>query len=275
MGEPMLGWFKERVRTIIGLDLDDYSSRQLDHRLEFILHQTGVESYSEYALLLERDAEARHEFLRYLKINVSSFFRDPGKWKILAEEVIPNLVDRATQRLVDSVFGPGSPEIRTWSAGCSVGAEPYTLAMILKEAADKSSFSFLPILATDVVPEILDRAREGYFTENDVKDVVSYLRTRYLERKGGRWRVCKEIRKKVRFVLHDFLKDTWSTGYDLILCRNVLIYINEDVRERLYRRFWKSLVPGGVLFMGAPELILQPEEYGFSSITASMYRKVK
>ncbi len=268
------GWFKEQIKNLMGIDLNDYSTRQLDHRLTFIMKQADVKTYREYYCLLEDNPEKCRDFLKHLKINVSSFYRDRQKWDRLTEEVLPGLVARARDRRRKSIFGPGLPELRVWSAGCATGAEPYSMAIVLEETKGILGFTYMHILASDVVPEVLKKARTALFSDKDIKDIPQALKNKYLMREKDGWRVIGRARKHVKFIRHDLLKDSWSTRFDLILCRNVLIYMNDHVKQRLYTQFRENLRPGGVLFLGGSEMILQPEEYGYKKVTASFYERV-
>jgi chemotaxis protein methyltransferase CheR len=158
-----------------------------------------------------------------------------------------------------------------WSAGCSYGAEAYSLAIIFHELPSGALKS--PILATDIDTEILQRAREGVFTDADLKNVSGARKRRHFAPVAGGWRVGDHLRPSVEFRRHDLIADAFERGFDLILCRNVVIYFTDEAKAELYRRLWTSLTPGGVLFIGGTEHIIDSRQIGFEPISSFFYRK--
>jgi len=251
-------YFKRRLLDFAGIDLNSYKPEQMDRRLKALMTQVGAKNYAEYARLLQRDQVQLKRFRDYFTINVSEFFRDPPKFAYLRDTVLPELLRRRRS-------------INIWSAGCSYGAEPYTIAMILDQL---SPFRQHRILATDIDERILERARAGDdYKDADVRNVPESYRQRYLSQNGESYRVVEKIRKRVEFRRHDLLRDPYEVGFDLIVCRNVVIYFTEEAKDRVYQGFYRSLNPGGILFSGGTEIVPRARELGFRSGPVGFYVK--
>jgi chemotaxis protein methyltransferase CheR len=238
-----------------GPDLHAFRPRQLHRRVLAYADSRGDAGLRELAARLGKGHGAMQEFLDYVAINVTQLYRNPERWRDLQEKVLPRLDAR----------GP----LRCWSAGCSNGAEAYTLAMVLKGARPGNH----SILATDIDETALREAREGEFSEEDVAAVPPRERDRWLEQSNGRWRVCSELRLSVMFRRHDLLSSPFRTGSDLILCRNVAIYFTEEAKASLFARFAAALRPGGFLFVGNTERVAAPERIGLQSDLPFFYRR--
>lgn len=219
--------------------------------------RANAEGLLAYARLLERDPHRLQEFKDFITINVSEFFRNPEKYRELNELVIPTLLR-------------SSPRLRVWSAGCSNGAEPYSVAIILEELTPGQRHY---ILATDLDATILARAREGLYTERDIQNVVKSRRLKYFQQVNGGFQIIPAVRERVEFRQHDLLRDPFPDHFDLILCRNVVIYFTERAKEELYLKFHRALKPGGVLFVGGTECIIKARDLGFDPFSPFFYRK--
>jgi len=252
--------FRRRAYKITGLDLTSYKAPQMHRRLSVLLTRLKVVSFDEYARLLENNAERRQEFRDYVTINVSEFFRDSDRFADFEAKVLPELLANA-----------GS--VRAWSAGCSIGAEPYTLAILLRELGPGRAHR---ILATDVDQTILDRAKAGTdYLASDLRNVGAVRTGRwFVAEPNGRYTVGPEPRAMIRFQKHDLLRDAHPTGpFDLIACRNVVIYFTEAAKERIFQGFVSALRPGGVLFVGGTEAIMRPQSLGLAVMSPGFYRK--
>jgi len=250
--------FQRRIKEKTGIDLTAYKRPQMERRLRSLISQSGATSFQQYLHLLDKSPQMMDEFRKRMTINVSELFRNSDKFEELQNDILPRLqfVDRRP---------------RVWSAGCSYGAEAYSLAIILHESVPGALNP--PILATDIDTEILNRAREGVFSEADMKNVSAMRRRRYFTPVAGGWRVADTLRPFVEFRRHDLIADAFERGFDLILCRNVVIYFTDDAKAHLYRRLWSSLRPGGVLFIGSTEHIMDAREIGLEPISAFFYRR--
>ena len=248
--------FVRRVAEKTGIDLGSYKRKQMERRLRSLAQGYGTSSLLEFYDLLERDAEVLDQFRRRMTINVSELFRNPDKFEELRRNMLPGLLRTARR-----------PKV--WSAGCSHGAEAYSVAILLRELGAAEAW----ILGTDIDEDMLARAREGRFSEADMKN-VSPLRRRRFFRQDGRWHsVRPELRHMVQFRHHDLLRDRCDKGFHLILCRNVVIYFTEEAKDRLYPRLYESLAPGGVLFTGSTERISRAQRLGFESLSGFFYRR--
>jgi chemotaxis protein methyltransferase CheR len=252
--------FRRRAYQLTGIDLTSYKAPQMHRRLSALLSRLGLGSFAEYGRLLESDPVRRQEFRDYVTINVSEFFRDAQRFDELERRVLPELLhDR--------------PWLRVWSAGCSNGAEAYSLSIVLQELRPDHAHS---ILATDVDQTILERARAGTgYLASDLRNVGDARTRRWFVPLGdGRFSVAPGARLGMRFARHDLVQDAFPSGpFDLIACRNVVIYFTEAARERIFNGFVAALGPGGVLFLGATEAIMRPQALGLSVIGPGFYRK--
>lgn len=196
-----------------------------------------------YARRLRDDPAEAEALLAALTIHVSQFFRNPSTFDHLRRQVLPALIERAgrTRR----------GELRLWCAGCAGGEEPYSLAMLARELAPPGLS--LSLLATDLSPVILERAREGLYAPTRLVQVPAELRERYFHAEGQDFRLDREIRRMVRFRRQDLLAAGEYPRADLILCRNVLIYFSRPEQERIADRFSRALPPGGFLVIGRAE----------------------
>lgn len=249
-------WFCERVQAKTGLDLKQYKRPQMERRLRSMAERVGARNLEEYWAVLERDARQFAYFIDRITINVSELFRNPEKFDELRRVILPEL------RHLGGA-------LKVWSAGCSYGAEPYSLAILLEEMRPLA----YQILATDVDETILEKAREGFFAPEDMRNVSAEWRQKYFVQQGNRYQVKPELKRNMIFRKHNLLADPFDSGFHLIVCRNVVIYFTEEAKDKLYARFFQSLVPGGVLFVGSTERIFNYREIGFEMPLAFFYRK--
>lgn len=252
-------YFYEWVFTHLNIQLDAYKEKQLRRRIHTIMRQSGAQTLEEYAGLIHLDQAIRQKFLDYITINVTEFFRN--------KDLFDNF-----ERLLQTNLSKKFDSISIWSAACSIGAEPYSLAMIMKR-------NNLPlkntILATDIDEPILDRAKQGIFRENELKNLSLVDKNKYFVEKDNRFLLDAEIKKMVNFKKHDLILDTYEKNFHVIVCRNVTIYFKNETKEAIYRRMSDSLVIGGLLFTGATETIYQPERYGMRKVDSFIYEKIK
>ncbi|MBE3575675.1 MAG: protein-glutamate O-methyltransferase CheR [Firmicutes bacterium] len=263
---PAAAWdfetFAQHVYAKSGIDLRAYKRQQMQRRINSLMQSLGIEDYRIYFELLDKDRGRYEEFLRRLTINVTEFFRNPERYDDLREKILPELARNAARR--------GEP-LKIWSAGCADGAEPYSVAMIL---AEMGLLRQARILATDVDVQVLERARAGVFVEFEMKNISSQRMQRFFVSGGqGRFQVVEDLRRAVEFRRHDLLQDPYESGFDLILCRNVVIYFTEDAKHSLYRRLVGALAEQGILFVGGTEPILRYREYGLDLVGQGFYRR--
>ena len=249
--------FKAKLKRKTEIDLDLYKAPQMQRRIMNLARRNGYDKYSAYFDKVVQDKDDFAAFIEYLTINVSEFFRTPDKFAKLETDVIPELMKRSSR-------------LNIWSAGCSIGAEPYSLAMILNDMTPTTRHR---ILATDLDIEILGKAKAGVYNENELKAMSEARKSKYFTRQGDKYAVSPDIKQRIEFKRHNLLKDSFETGFDLILCRNVVIYFTEEAKDQLYANFFKALKPGGILFVGATEAILNFRKLGYTSYQPFFYQK--
>lgn len=249
--------FKAKLKRKTEIDLDLYKAPQMQRRIMNLARRNGYDKYSAYFDKVVQDKDDFAAFIEYLTINVSEFFRTPDKFAKLETDVIPELMKRSSR-------------LNIWSAGCSIGAEPYSLAMILNDMTPNTRHR---ILATDLDIEILGKAKAGIYNENELKAMSEARKSKYFTRQGDKYAVSPDIKQRIEFKRHNLLKDSFETGFDLILCRNVVIYFTEEAKDQLYANFFKALKPGGILFVGATEAILNFRKLGYTSYQPFFYQK--
>ena len=252
-------FIKRRVFNLTGVDLNCYKTPQVQRRLRTYLVKSGHADWHNFFRAVVNDPAALGKFRDYLTINVSSFFRDREKFEYLQKFILPGLMR-------------GYPRLRVWSAGCSHGHEPYTLAIVLAEMT--GLYRRHEILGTDIDHSALERAQAGGpYAAADVEKVPPILLSRYFRVGDGGCYVIESLRRKVTLRSHNLLADPFESGLDLIVCRNVVIYFTAEVKARLYKRFHDALRPGGVLFVGGTEVISGATDLGFETAGISFYRR--
>ncbi|MDU4959651.1 MAG: protein-glutamate O-methyltransferase CheR [Sporomusaceae bacterium] len=249
--------FKEKLFAKSNINLNDYKPAQMQRRISNLMTRHGKTTYMDFFRLIESDNKLYKDFIDYLTINVTEFFRTPEKFVELENKVLSDLL-------------AASPRLNIWSAGCSIGAEPYSLAMILMEKTPNVKHR---ILATDLDVEMLTKAKNGVYSANEMKNMPPARLAKYFKETAGSYSLQATVKERVEFARHNLLLDKFETGFDLILCRNVVIYFTEEAKDALYRRFFAALKPGGVLFVGGTEAILNFRDMGFQSYLPFFYRK--
>lgn len=250
--------FKKAILELTGVDLSNYKEKQMKRRIDSWISRNGYDGYRAYHQALVEDKEQLARFLSYITINVSEFFRNPSQWAVLEKEILPDLLKKHS-------------DIKIWSAACSTGEEPYSVAMLLTK--------FLPlerirILATDIDQEVLNRAREGIYDARSLQSVPFELMNKYFKPIDGLFAIDPMIKACVHFKRHDLLKDPFPHNCHLILCRNVMIYFTEEAKVKVYKKLYDALHPDGVLFVGSTEQIIIPQRYGFQTLKPFFYRKM-
>jgi len=256
-----LNLFKKGVYRLTNVDLADYKPAQVQRLINSLMRRHGFDSYAEYLARLRRDPGLLAEFRSHMSINVSEFFRDAEQFNHLAKLVLPSLLKTFRRP-------------RVWSAGCSSGCEPYSVALLLDQMRALARSN---LLATDIDSDSLERARAGVYSASELRNVALTTRQRYFtELKDGRYQIASEIQRAVRFQRHDLLRsERFPQGISLIICRNVVIYFTEEAKQRLYRRFCGSLAQGGYLFVGNTEIIFNARDLGLSNPAPFFYRRVE
>lgn len=246
MGDPALAKLVGQIARARGFTCDAYKESCLRRRLAVRMRACGVHTFEEYGRVLESDAAEYDRLLDTLTINVTKLYRNRETWDVLSQRYLPELWDRRAGAL------------RCWSAGCASGEEPYTLALLLLEIARSRQVDgrvLLRIDATDIDVASLERAKGGRYGQQAFDELPGNLAERYFS--GDRERsISAEARAIVRYRRHDLLRDPPpDPPYDLILCRNVVIYFERPAQERLFNVFADALTGGGLLVLGKVETI--------------------
>ena len=245
------------VRGLLGIDLNQYKPAQVWRRVNGFATARGLADSGALIEKARQDPVLRQAFLDMLTINVSEFFRNPEAWEMLLERYLRPMLHN-------------QPSVRIWSAGCSLGYEPFTLAMLARETAPHST---VHILATDLDETILARAKKATYADGQMAGVSEARRARFFRREGDKWEVRPEHQALVTLRRHDLLKDPYEKPFDLICCRNVVIYFTEQAKADLYGRFRESLRPEGILFLGATESIPNVRTIGLEPSGLTFYMR--
>lgn len=253
------GEFRSRILSSFRLDLLSYKENQLKRRIDGFLVRQKLNSYADLLQLMTGNRKTYEAFLDHLTINVSEFFRDPLRWQELEKKILPDLLQAR-----------GS--LKIWSAACSIGAEPYSLAIMLDEMSSNRNHR---LDATDIDKNIIEAAKTGLYNKDAVKNVSRERLDRYFSVSGGSYLINQGIKSKVSFRWHDLLTGDYTQGYDLIMCRNVTIYFTREAQDKINRNFSRSLQPGGILFIGGSEMIFNHQEMGLEKVLPCFYRKKK
>lgn len=251
-------WFKQKVYSMTQIDLNAYKERQMKRRIDTLIAKNKYTGYDTYVAGLTKDQSLFEEFVNYLTINVSEFYRNPEQWKLLTKEIYPMLLER---------FGK---QLKIWSAACSTGDEPYSLVMSLSQFIPLNQ---IRIFATDIDKQVLAKAKVGLYSEKSIEVVPDIYKAKYFQRVGSSEQISEEVKRCVEFRQHNLLKDTYPANCHLIVCRNVLIYFTEEAKEEIFKKFYDALCPGGILFIGSTEQIVNYKEIGFIRNSSFFYQK--
>lgn len=239
------------VRRQTGHDFSQYKTGTLSRRIQRRMQLLQVSSAADYIDRLRKDAIEVDRLFRDLLISVTYFFRDPEAWQALATEIIPQIVEQAAAEAV----------LRVWIPACATGEEAYSVAILIKEAmVQKRVKPKVQIFAGDIDEEALVVARQASYPEGIAEHVTPDRLERFFIREDHRYRVVKEIREMVIFAAHDLIKDPPFSRQDLIICRNLLIYLEAEPQQFVANLFHYALRPGGYLFLGPSESLAGPPE---------------
>ncbi len=251
-------YFKKAVYDLTKIDLNAYKEKQMKRRIDTLISKNKVVGYDNYVSVLKNDKARFDEFVNYLTINVSEFYRNVDQWQLLDKDIFPELIQRYGKNL------------KIWSAACSTGDEPYSLVMALSRHV---SLNQIKIYATDLDKQVIEKAKMGLYAEKSVAGVPADLKKKFFTKVGPSYQISEEVKSRVEFKEHNLLKDTYPTDFHLIVCRNVLIYFTEEAKDEVFRKFQKSLRPGGYLFIGSTEQIINHKDVGFERKNSFFYQR--
>jgi chemotaxis protein methyltransferase CheR len=251
--------FCEGIRRLCSIDLLQYKRAQMERRIRTFATTRGLAKLPEYLNVLKKDKTELEQFLDRVTINVSQLWRHPEQFTVLERTILPELAQAG--------------RIRAWSAGCSYGAEAYTLAAV---AASTVSGARVSITGTDIDGRMVQRARDGRFSAADARTTPPGVMERWFTQlPDGTYEVKPQLKTMARFEVGDLLRMQPRPGsFDLVMCRNTVIYFNDEVRDALHARLATSLRPGGYLIVGATERVTDPAGIGLAPTHPFTYRKI-
>ena len=261
-------WLRQAANQHSGIVLADAKRNMIYSRLTKRLRQLNLQSFSEYRKLLGRsDTSEFGEFINAITTNLTSFFREEHHFEHLAECVIPELVSQRRRER----------RMRVWSAGCSTGEEPYSIAMVLEESLKHHPGWSYDILATDLDTQVLRRAAAGIYAQDRGSNLDESRLKRWFQRgqgcHSGKIRVKPELQRHIRFQQVNLVQPWKVDGpFDVLFCRNVIIYFDKSTQRQLFDKFADSLSPGATVYIGHSETLHQVSER-FQLAGKTTYRK--
>ncbi|WP_205603331.1 CheR family methyltransferase [Virgibacillus halodenitrificans] len=249
--------FIAEIKKRIGIDLSLYKEAQMKRRIISLRNKRGFANFHTYYEELINQKELMNEFVDRLTINVSEFYRNPKRWQVLKDNIIPGLLQQKNS-------------IKVWSAACSTGEEPYSVSIMLKEHFPEAKAE---IIATDIDENVLLKAKEGIYGKNALKELPAEILKKYFIEREGLYSVSPMIKRNISFKKHNLLADSYPKDVDLLICRNVLIYFTDQAKEEIYMNFGRSLNSNGVLFVGSTEQIFSPKDYKLQLLDTFFYKK--
>lgn len=251
------------VKELLGVDLSLYKRNQMERRARGLASRNHAESLTDYLRMLQTDALLLDRFMERMTITVSQLWRNTDIFEAIQQQILPDLDQQADGR-----------RLALWSAGCSYGAEPYTLAAICRELETK--LTQLPqIKGTDINPRMIERARVGHFSDEDARDAPMRLLTKYFDRPpSGGWTAKATLKQMIQFKVEDLFASN-KEQVDLILFRNVAIHFERERRDQVHEILAGALKPGGILVLGSTEMIIGPDQIGLERVRPFVFRRVE
>ncbi|MEK7274177.1 MAG: protein-glutamate O-methyltransferase CheR [Candidatus Desantisbacteria bacterium] len=236
----------DKIKRNRNIDFSQYQTHTLKNRIQNRLHVTNCHSYWDYILLLNKEPEEYDLLINSLTIKVSSFFRNTKTFELLRNSVIPEIISYKQAQ--------GCKRICAWSCGAALGQEAYSMAILFCEAlANHLNDYDLNILATDIDQQTLKKAPWVAYDKKALSDIKPYLLFKYFTRTGESYAVSDRLRSMITFKCHDVTSNNQRSGMDLILCRNLLIYFQKGLQERVLNNLYAALNPHGFLVLGKAE----------------------
>ena len=251
LGNETFRLLRDMIYEQSGIFFPESKKYLLENRLRRRLEERNCQTFEDYYYFLKYDPGREGEFLCLFDVvttNETSFFRDPGQLMAFENGVLHTLVKEKETR--------GEKRLRFWSAGCSTGEEPYTLAIIIKERQEQLKNWTVEIMASDISEGVLQSAKRAIYNQNAIRNTPPAILTRYFRNSGGNYAVKEEVKNLVRFYrlnLFDQARVRAVRGMDVVFCRNVLIYFEDKAKKHVVSWFYDSLNPGGYLFLGRAE----------------------
>jgi chemotaxis protein methyltransferase CheR len=233
---------KRLLHETVGVDCNGYRDEYIKRRFAVRLSATGTNTYSRYVRYLKKNPEEFNLVLNNLVINYTRFFRDRDVYVYLERTVLPRLFR--------------SNKVRIWSAGCATGEEPYSLAILVHKLLGKKLPNYkVTIFASDLDEDALAKAVKGEYNRKKLNGLEDSLISKYFSNKGASYRVKDSVKQLIRFEKHDLMKPSSHKGFDLILCRNVMIFFSRENQQQIHMHFYNALREGGYLVIGKSEVL--------------------
>lgn len=256
--DPDYEQFKNLFLQLTGINLVYYKEEQMRRRLSTLRAKRGFSSFVRYFYALQQSEKLLNECLNRITINVTEFFRNRPRWAVLEQRISRLAAERS--------------RLNVWSAACSTGEEAYSLVILLKKYLPDHAFH---ITATDIDCDVLQKASEGQYPSTALKELSAKERRAYFTQNGMTCTVNHSMKKSIRFSQNNLLSDPAPGTFDLIVCRNVLIYFTEEGKRLIYPKLSGALRKDGLLFVGSTEQIFHPEHYLLRPAETFFYEKMQ
>ncbi len=238
------------IKRKIGFNCEDYKQPHLKRRLAVRLRATESKSYKDYAQMLSKSEDEVNKLKETLTVNVTELFRNPETFDSVRNNVLPELIKQK---------GINNKVIKIWSAGCSNGEEPYSIAIMLHEFLGRSIKIYnISIQATDIDDDSIAKAEMAIFQPKQLEKIGQERINRFFVKKDNNYQVIDEVKNLVKVKRHDLISGPKFSGFDIIFCRNVTIYFEQSLQEILYMNFYNALNDGGYFVMGKTETLVGP-----------------
>lgn len=251
---------RQLLISTTGFEIGYYKPAYIKRLLTTIMVKAGAKNFQEYVRILRRNPREVEAFKNRITIHISEFFRDKPAFDLLRDKIIPMLL-------------AGNRKLDLWSAGCSTGEEAYSLAMILEEKRTKSKAFDYSIWATDIDEAALGQAKLGLYAKSALKNVSPIQLQACFTKTNQGFLINPASRVRIIFERLDLLQTIPPRKFHLIVCRNVAIYFTEKYKEKVYSNISKTLSPGGILFLGGSERLIQPAKFALEKLDPGFYLK--
>lgn len=251
--------FIKKINKLTNIDLSYYKEKQMKRRITSLMTRNSFNNFNDYYNALVQNKNLLDEFINFITINVSEFYRNPNQWEVLEKLIIPKYIKN----------NDALPNI--WSCACSTGEEPYSMVMLLTKFFEIDK---IKILASDIDMEVIEKAKKGVYTEKSLDNLPNKFKNDFFHKDGNQYIIDNKIKNCVKFKKMDLLKDDYPKNIDLLICRNVMIYFTEKAKELLYKKFYDCLSNNGVLFVGSTEQIILPDRYNLEPLKTFFYKKI-
>ena len=252
---------KNVIKDKLGFNCEYYKDSHFKRRIDVRLRASGSKNYGDYVKLLKENDGERAILMDTLTVNVTNFFRNTEVYEIVEKEVLPAVIKSKGSSPLKS--------IKIWSAGCSIGVEAYSIAMLLDHVLGANIKRYnISITGTDIDKASLQQAQQGVYSDIEMKDVGPAFLKKYFVQQGNEYHVIDSLKKMTHFKSHDMISGPKIKGFDIIFCRNVTIYFEKELQEKLYMDFYDGLNDNGFFVMGKTETLLGPSKDRFRPFNA-------